>query len=369
MITYKDSGVNIKAGDDLSKYIYEQIKTTWKTEGDFKVKVPSDDFSGLRCVDISGLQNVVMGINFDGVGTKVEIAEMLGDFSTLGYDLMAMVCDDAIIRGAIPIIAGSIIDFKNIPDSCPDKLKDLIDGYVAAAKEAGVQIINGEVAELGNRIGGLGPLNLNWGAGVVWVAEKSKLISGKNIKVGDSIFLLQEKGFRSNGLSLVRKILKEKVGIFHSEEDRFLFLKSILTPSKIYTSVIKNLLGNLYDSKNESITGMAHITGGGLPGKIGRMLKPCGYGAELKYSFSPPEIMKELQNYGKVADREAYKTWNMGNGFAIVTNDPVNLSHALYAQDERFCYAGEIIEEPIIKISNNGVYGSGEILTFKLGDN
>lgn len=370
MTTYKDSGVNIQAGDDFSKYIYEQIKSTWREDTQFKVTVPSDDFSGLRCVDISGLKNTVMGINFDGVGTKVEIAERLGDFSTIGYDLVAMVCDDAIIRGAIPVVMGSIIDFNNIPEGYAEQLRlcMLIDGYVKAAKEAGVQIINGEVAELGNRVGGIGPLNLNWGAGVIWLAEKDKLISGKNIQVGEKVVLFKENGFRSNGLSLVRKIIDEDLDKARKCPDVYArtILYSVLTPSKIYTPIVKNIIGDFGQESHIHVSGMAHITGGGLPGKLGRMLKPSGLGVELNNIFFPPPIMWGFQKKGEVSDEEAYKTWNMGNGFAICTR------HTKIVQDIAESYgvasiiAGEIIEEPVVRIKSKGIYDEGLKLEFKI---
>jgi len=364
MTTYKESGVDIKVGDDFSKFVYKQIKSTWETSGWNKIVTPFDNFSGVRGIDISGLEDVILGMNFDGIGTKVEIAEKLNRYYTLGYDLMAMVCDDAVIRGAEPILVGSILDFNHIPLTHSAQLKELIEGYVNAAKEAGVQIINGEIAELGGRVQGYGPMNLNWGAGLIWLAKKDRLISGKDIAVGDKVIMFREDGFRSNGLSLVRKIL-EGLDAELSNNKRDFLLGSILKPSKIYSKFITKLTGGVQGEKLVNISGMAHITGGGIPGKIGRMLRPCKFGANLQGIFEPPQIMKYFQQEGKVLNAEAYKTWNMGNGFALVTKDYMKVLTLAKENNIYAKVAGEIIEEPVIKIADYGVY-SGDTLTFNL---
>jgi len=364
MTTYKESGVNIEAGDDFSKYIYKAIQSTWVDSGWRKMITPLDDFSGLRYVDISNLDNVVMGMNFDGIGTKVNIAEALGDFSTIGYDLVAMVCDDAIIRGAEPVLMGSIIDLNHIPLNYHSQLKDLIKGYVEAAKVANVQIINGEVAELGNRVQGSGPLNLNWGAGVVWFANKDRIISGKNIEVDDSVVLFKEDGFRSNGISLVRRIFVVEYGAFVT--DREGYLEKMLTPSRIYTPAIIEMTGGVYGEIKVDIQGMANITGGGLPGKLGRMMKPSGLGIDLNDPFEPPDIMLEFQEKGDVKSKEAYRTWNMGNGFAVVTKDPDKVIELAKKHGIEAKIGGNVIDSKIIKIKDKGAFSKNKTLLFPL---
>ena len=364
MITYKEAGVNIEAGDDFSKYIYEQIKSTWVRDGWDKVVTLFDDFSGLRCINISHLDNIVMGVGYDGIGTKVAIAEALGKYYTIAFDLLAMVCDDAVIRGAEPIFVGSIIDLEHIPLDCHIELKQLVSGYVEAAKYARVQILNGEVAELGNRIKGQGKLNLNWGAGVIWFADRDRLISGKNIEVNDSIVLLREKGFRSNGLSLVRKIYEKVYGPFNVAQDDI--LNKILTPSRIYTPAIVDMTGGVEGDRKVEISGMAHITGGGLPSKLGRMLKPSGLGAIIDDPFDPPEIMSKFQREGDVFSVEAYNTWNMGNGFAIVTKDPITVIDIAKEYDIEAKFGGKIIDKKLIQIMDRGAFSKGKLLSFKI---
>jgi len=319
MTTYSDSGVDIEKGDDASKIMYEAAKSTWENrKGKLgEVITPFDDFSGVRVIDVSTLpEGTVMCMGFDGVGTKVEIAERINKHDTIAHDLFAMVCDDAVIRGGEPVLLGSILDVNKVDVSI---IKQLAKGYVEAAKAANVAVINGEIAELGNRIGGFGDSNYNWGAGLIWFAKKDRMFTGFEIKEGDSIVTLKEEGFRSNGLSLVRKILVDSFGE-NWHEDRQL-AESILHPSKIYSSAIVEMFGGVENEPKAEIHGVAHITGGGVPGKLARILKPSGLGAKLDNLFEPCKAMQLLMEKGNVPKEEAYKTWNMGNGMLVVCSE------------------------------------------------
>ena len=333
--SYADSGVNIELGDDVSKILYNAAKETWKNrKGKLgELIVPFDDFTGVRAIDVSNLpKGTLMNMGFDGVGTKIEIAERVGDFSTIAYDLFAMVCDDAVVRGAEPVLIGSILDVNSLgknDENYIEQVRGLAKGYIKAAEAAGVAVVNGEVAELGNRVGGYGPFNSNWGAAVTWFAKKDRMFTGYEIKKGDYIVGFDEKGFRSNGLSLVRRIMvnnfgedwhktlaRENTNYFSGEE----LAKAILQPSKIYTKAV--MFGGYSGEPKAEIHGVAHITGGGLPGKLGRILKPSGLGAIIYAPMGPSKIMEICQNLGNVSDEEAYKTWNMGQGMVIITPEP-----------------------------------------------
>src|SRR3989338_8802779 len=156
-----------------------------------------------------------VNIGLGGVGTKMELAERVKNHRTIAYDLFAMVTDDAVVRGAEPVLIGSILDVNSLgtlDKSFIEEIRQLAEGYIGAAKAANVAIVNGEVAELGSRVGGFGSFNYNWGAAVVWFAKKDRMFTGKEIKEGDYLVGLREEGFRSNGLSLVRKIMMHKHG-------------------------------------------------------------------------------------------------------------------------------------------------------------
>ncbi len=346
--TYAAAGVNVELGDDVSKILYNAAKATWQNRiGKLgEVIVPNDDFSGVRAINVGNLPaGTLMNIGFDGVGTKAEIAERVGDHSTMAFDLLAMVCDDAVVRGAEPVLVGSILDVNKLSLAV---VQQLADGYVKAAKQANVAIVNGEVAELGDRIHGHGQFNYNWGAAVVWFVQQDQLLTGKEIQVNDSIVALQESGFRSNGLSLARKILCDTYGEdWHTVQYNDSTLgKLALTPSRIYSSAVVEML------QRNIVHGVVHVTGGGIPGKLGRVLKPSGFGAKLDNVFTPGSIMQHCIDQGQVELVEAYKTWNMGNGMLVITPKPDEVialakQHGMNAQ-----VAGTVVADKTITIKD-----------------
>ena len=364
--TYADSGVNIDLGDDVSKILYNAAKQTWDNrKGRLgEVIVPFDDFTGVRAIDVSNLPaGTLMNIGFDGVGTKMELAERVKNHRTIAYDLFAMVTDDAVVRGAEPVLIGSILDVNSLATSDKsfiEEVRQLAEGYIGAAKAANVAIVNGEVAELGSRVGGFGPFNYNWGAAVVWFAKKDRMFTGKEIKEGDYLVGLREEGFRSNGLSLVRKIMKNNHGDnWHQvpwKRGNASLADLALTPSKIYTGAVVDMFGGYDRQPKTEVHGVAHITGGGVPGKLGRVLKPSGLGAVIDTPFEPSEFIEYTQALGGVPDVEAYKTWNMGQGMIIVTPKPdevikVATDYVIQAQN-----IGRVTKEQGIRIKNRGAF-------------
>lgn len=362
MLTYKDSGVNVKNGDDFSDFLYKCAKRTWGSKKGLRdILVPYDDFSGIRYINVSNLPNgTVMGMNFDGIGTKVGLAELLGEYRFLAFDLFAMVCDDAASMGAEPILVGTIMDVDKIVDIRSNiGIKDIGISYVEAARDANVVIINGEVAELGDRINGNSSvMNLNWGASCVWFAKKSNLIDRSKIVDGDYLVGIEENGFRSNGYSLVRKIVDKN---FKNMSYKY----NTIFPSTIYTRALVDLTGGYHDDPKSEIHGIAHITGGGLYGKVKRMLKPCGLGANIGDPFEPPYVMKYIQEIGRVSDKEAYRTWNMGNGIVIATPDPKKVISITKKHGFNTKIIGEVIKEKTIFIRNLGSFARTDFLEFR----
>ena len=381
--TYSDAGVNIELGEDVSKILYNAAKQTWNNrKGRLgELIVPFDDFSGVRAIDVSGLPaGTLMNIGFDGVGTKMELAERVNDYRTIAYDLFAMVCDDAVVRGAEPVLIGSILDVNSLgigDETYIEQVRQLAEGYVNAAKAANVAIVNGEVAELGNRINGFGNFNYNWGAAVVWFANKDRMFTGMEIKEGDALVGLKEEGFRSNGLSLVRKIMENNYGehwhVMDKEGKHSLertMAREILTPSKIYTGAVVDMFGGYDREQKVEVHGVAHITGGGVPGKLGRLLKPSGLGAVVDDPFDPSHIMQYIQGIGNVADEEAYKTWNMGQGMIVVSPNPDRVIDVVRDHRIEAKQIGYVSKDSSIKIRNKGVKslvpGSPRFFVFNL---
>lgn len=315
MVDYKKAGVNIELGDDASKMLYEAAKQTWSNrKGLGKIFSPNKTFSGVRVIDVSLLpKGTVMSMGFDGIGTKVEVAQRLNKHDTIAYDLLAMTCDDAVMAGGEPVVVGSVLDVNSLSGNM-EAVRQLAQGYVNAANEAGVAIINGELAELGSHISGHGSFNYSWSSTVIWFGKKDRLLDGSKIKPGQAIVALKEDGFRSNGLSLARKVLA-------NNKDRAIWEK-VLVPSRIYTKAAVEMFGGYNKVAKAKITGIAHITGGGIPGKLGRVLKASGCGAIIHSPFEVPEIMEFCIKKGKIELKEAFRTWNMGQGMLIITETP-----------------------------------------------
>jgi phosphoribosylformylglycinamidine cyclo-ligase len=369
-ITYSDSGVDIGLGDEASDILYNAAKVTWSNRSGRigEVISPLDDFSGLRALDISALPHgTILGLGFDGVGTKIELAERLNKHDTVAFDLFAMVCDDAVVRGGEPVVLGSILDVNSLgrgEGSNIESVRQLAKGYIEAATEANVAVINGELAELGPRVSGFGRFNYNWGAGLIWFAHKDRLFTGSEIKKGDYIIGLRENGIRSNGLSLVRNIFEHTHGPnWHEVKLNNRSLAEIaLEPSKVYSKTIVDMFGGVTNEPQAQVHGVAHITGGGVPGKLGRVLRSSGLGADLTDLFEPPEIVRYCQEHGNVSDAEAYRTWNMGQGMMVITPETESVLTVAKNHEIEAKIVGKISEKKGIRITNKGFFAKQEPL-------
>lgn len=390
--------VNIELGDDVSRMLYEASKLTHNNRPGLLVEFHKS-FSGFRAIPGSALKdidNLYLNLGFDGVGTKVEIAERLDDHSVVAYDLFAMVCDDAVVRGAEPVAIGSILDVRQLYDTehTRNAVRQLGQGYVEAAKAAGVVVVNGEVAELGDRIGGYhravsllrkfnafmmrrqlmdDSFNYNWGAAVLWIAHKERILTGGQIKPGDSLVGLAEHGFRSNGITDVRKAMLEHYGAdWHNKIEKSLgdvsLGRLVQKPSIIYSKFVTELTGG-FDIEREpkaKITGVAHITGGGQPSKLGRMLEPSGLGVIIDVPIDPPKVMLEVQRLRNFTDEKTYRKWHMGPGMVIATPEPEKVLAEAEAQGIVAKEIGQVTEEPGVRIKNRGAVQGEEWLTFGL---
>ena len=365
--TYASVGVDIDVEAKAARILYEASKQTWQNrKGSLgEVVVPFDDFAGLRFVRADNLpKGTVMYGGSDGVATKAELAERAGKFDTLAYDLLAMVCDDAVIRGGEPILLKSVLDVNTLgtDDSRLKFIEQLAKGYVEAAKLANVVIINGELAQLNDRIGNLDTFHLEWSADVTWFAHESRLITGYDVAPGDAIVAFEEPGLRCNGISLIRKLLRETYGEnWESEKlDGDSLIDLALAPSVIYTPVLNDLIGG-YDLKNKAkarIHAAAHITGGGVSEKLGRNLKASGLGADIIDPFTPSKLILHCQELGNVTDQEAYKTWNMGNGMMIITPDADAVIEAAKNHDIRAKVIGTVSKKAGIRIASRGFFAN-----------
>lgn len=341
MSTYEQSGVNISEGDKASRIAYTAAKATFiGRKGMIGEPVVQDGgFAGL--IDMGDFYLVQ---NDDGIGSKEVIAETIGKYDTLGYDLLAMVIDDAACVGAEVITCSNTMDVKKV---ISEKVEKLMDGFKRACLEHKVIIPGGEIAELNTMVN-----NNLWNATSVGIVEKHKVITGEKVVPGDMVIALKSDGFRSNGFSLVRHILENAFGpdaYMHPYDEDTPSKKPILgnhtvegswgakvlTPSRIYYSFIMDLHGRYKEPSKVDIHGIVHITGGGIAGNLERILgerkingASVTLGAALDNLFPPHEMMRRLQKIGNVTDEEAYRVWNMGNGMLLVV-DPKDVDIVL----------------------------------------
>lgn len=368
---YGKAGVNVDVEAEASRLMHEASKKSFENRrGKIgEVIAPIDDFASLKMVSAENLpKGTFFSVGFDTIGTKAEIVERTGVYNTIAYDLFAMVCDDAVLRGGEPVLVGTTLDVKTLgnDDSKLPILKQLAEGYVAAAKEANVAIINGEIAQMGSLLSGYGDFPFHWGAACVWFAKKENLLTGMEIKAGDTIVALKEHGFRCNGLSLVRKTFKDA----HGEEwhttpfEGGTLGSAVLTPSIIYSRFVVGLHGGMDTEGVSKLHGVAHITGGGIPEKLGRVLRASKLGARLSSLFEPAPVMAYAQKVGAVPDSDAYRAWNMGQGMLLITPKPDDVLAYAKAHGVEAKVAGVVTAEPGITLVSRGVEKPGAELKF-----
>lgn len=280
--------------------------------------------------------------NDDGTGSKMEIACALQQFDTIGQDLLAMVVDDAICTGAEVISVSNTLDVASVDQKMID---ELLAGLSKACSAQKIVLPGGEIAEVPGAV--TSPV---WNATSVGIVAKDKVIDTSTITEGDVVIALKSGVARSNGFSLIRKILRDEYGdTWHTSE----LARTMLTPSVIYHGALLSVLGRYGEDRKINVKGIAHITGGGIVENFKRTLKKSGCGASLTDLFAPHDALKELITLGSVPIDEAYRTWNMGNGMLVIVdeNDADNIMHAMETQGITAHVAGTITTSPDVLIT------------------
>lgn len=313
---YAAAGVNIAEGDAASEIAGKFAVSTFPGRKN-KIGAPVKLAGGFAGILDFGKYYLVTGD--DGVGTKMEVAERVGKFDSLGADLLAMVADDAICLGAEVVSITNTLDAQKLDRKI---VGQLLKGLAKVCREQKIVIAGGELAEIGQAINGM-----VWNATAIGVVEKKKIILGDKIKPGDAIIALKENGLRSNGFSLARKILQDNFGKnWHKTKPALAeagvqdktWGELLLTPSKIYHSAILELVGRFETKRKIEVRGICHVTGGGIEGNLPRILKTKKLGARLDNLWPAPKFVEELIRIGKVDLDEAREVWNLGNGMLVV---------------------------------------------------
>lgn len=305
---YKDAGVDIDLADHIVKKIKPLISKT------FIPGVLGDigGFGGLFSLAEQNYKEPVLVSGTDGVGTKLKIAFALDKHDSVGIDLVAMCVNDIVTCGAKPLF---FLDYISIGKLSEKVAVELIKGIAEGCKMANCALLGGETAEMP----GFYPEGEYDLAGfVVGIVEKSKIIDGREIREGDSVIGLSSNGLHSNGFSLVRKVFLEDKK--YELEEKLTVLKrtlgeELLQPTWIYVKPVLHLL------EKYKVSGIAHITGGGLLENIPRIL-PEGVSVQINQkSWIKPPIFSLIQKEGKISDEEMYRTFNMGIGMVIIVPD------------------------------------------------
>ena len=328
-LSYKDAGVDIDAGDALIERIKPLAKKTMR-EG---VLAGIGGFGALFEVPKRYKEPVLVS-GTDGVGTKLKLAFEWNMHDTVGIDLVAMSVNDVLVQGAEPLF---FLDYFACGKLDIDTAAAVIGGIAKGCELSGCALIGGETAEMP----GMYPAGEYDLAGfAVGAVEKSKILTGQNVKPGDVVLGLASHGVHSNGFSLVRKCIERAEGNLPLTLDGKPFKQAIMEPTRLY---VKNVLAAL---AQHPIKALAHITGGGLLENIPRVL-PEGYAAHLKKgSWPQTELFAWLQATAGIADTEMNRTFNNGIGMVVViaANDASACAATLRASGEQVFEIGVIAE-------------------------
>jgi phosphoribosylformylglycinamidine cyclo-ligase len=305
--TYSGSGVDIEAGEQAVERIKDAVRSTLDRP---EVLGDVGGFGGLFAVPTDRYRRPVLVSSTDGVGTKAMVASATQRYDTIGIDLVAMCVDDVVCQGAEPLF---MLDYLSVGHLDPAMAEAVVSGVVDGCKQAGCALLGGEMAE---HPGSLPVGEFDLAGFAVGVVERDEIITGERCHEGDVVIGLPSPGLRSNGYSLARRVLLEKGGLSLDDPAwkgaEVTVADELLRPSIIYAPAVVAL------SRELDVKAVAHITGGGLPGNLSRVL-PDGVGASLDpVAWEVPQIFTEIMRLGPVSPVEAAKAFNLGLGMCVV---------------------------------------------------
>ncbi len=304
---YASAGVDIDAQDRGLERVKVLARSTF-TPG---VLSQIGLFGGLFRPDLGGFSEPVLVASADGVGTKLAVAKLAGDYTTVGCDLVNHCVNDILVQGARPLF---FLDYVGAGVLDPDRLADLVAGVVRGCRENGCALLGGETAEMP---GFYQPGDYELVGFVVGLVDRPAIIDGKRIEVGDRLIGLPSAGLHTNGYSLARRVLLGQLGLdleqpIPGSRSRSTVLELLLAPHLTYLPALAPLLSH------RALHGLAHITGGGLTDNLPRVL-PAGASAVVQLgSWEIPELFRLIAHHGEVALEEMLRVFNMGIGMVLV---------------------------------------------------
>jgi len=302
---YSDAGVNIAVADDVKQRIRHHAHRTL-TPG---VLGGIGGFGALFALDRKKWKAPVLVSSADGVGTKLKVAIAMGVHSTVGGDLVNHCINDILVQGAEPLF---FLDYLAMGKLDPPVIEQLVEGMSFACRKAGCALIGGETAEMP---GFYPPGEYDFAGFIVGAVERKKILTGKNVRPGDALLALPSAGLHTNGYSLARKLVFELARLkpeTYVPEVGNKIGAELLKPHLCYAPALKNIIARGW------VAALAHVTGGGIPGNLPRVL-PSGVKAQIDLASWPvPSIFKYLAGVGKVDTDELLQSFNMGVGMILV---------------------------------------------------
>ena len=307
-VNYEKAGVNLEAGYEVVRRIKQHVASTQRlgTMGNIGA------FGGMFDLASLGVKEPVLVSGTDGVGTKLKIAFALDKHDTIGIDAVAMCVNDVLAQGAEPLF---FLDYVALGHNIPEKVEAIVAGVAEGCRQAGCALIGGETAEMPGMYEGGDYDIAGFTCGVV---EKSQLIDGSKVKVGDMLVGIASSGVHSNGFSLVRKVVSDNNLDLNAEYEELNGAKlgeTLLTPTKIYVRQVLEVI------RNCDVHGICHITGGGFDENIPRVLHE-GQGLEItEGTWDILPVFRLLEKYGNIPHREMFNIFNMGVGMVVVLDE------------------------------------------------
>jgi phosphoribosylformylglycinamidine cyclo-ligase len=330
-LTYRAAGVDIQAGDLAVSRIAPLAASTHRPE----VLGGIGAFAAF-CRVPEGYRDPVLVSSTDGVGTKLRIAIMADRHDTVGIDLVAMGVNDLLVHGAEPLF---FLDYLAVNRVEPDRIETIVAGVAAGCRQAGCALVGGETAEMGSFYA---PGEYDLAGFAVGVAERSALVTGQHVAVGDRVLGLASSGLHSNGYTLAREAIFGRMGLKLGDPlpgaGRSV-VEELLEPTRIY---VKPVLGVL---REVTVKAMAHITGGGISENLPRVLPPGRRARIDPGAWAVPPVFLAIQRAAAVDDAEMRRTFNMGVGFVLVVSpsDVATVIGRLQAAGERSFEIGEVV--------------------------
>jgi phosphoribosylformylglycinamidine cyclo-ligase len=331
-VDYRDAGVDISAADQAKARIKLLARAT------FNASVLSEigSFGGMFRPDLSGYREPVLVASTDSVGTKTKVAALAGVHDTVGYDIVAHCVNDILVQGAVPLF---FLDYLAVGRLDVGRVEAIVAGVARACSEFSCPLLGGETAQMPDVYA---PDDYDLAGFIVGVVERELALTGERVREGDLLLGLPSAGLHTNGYTLARRALFEGLGYGVDsvvEELGGSVGAALLAPHRSYLAALEPLL------ERRKIKALVHVTGGGFPGNIPRVL-PEGLGARIrKQSWKVPALFRLIQKGGGVREDEMYRTFNMGIGMIVMVgpDDLHHVEHSLERRGETSHLIGSVI--------------------------